>query len=99
MDEQTWWLRPLESMIAAAIALGLAFIGGFVIPGFHNPVALVGIPVVTGILWWYRPELAQNPRLVWVVAAALVLLAILFLISPSQIGRALDSIWRAGPAI
>lgn len=85
--------RILESLVAAGIGLAVATLLGFVVAGFHSPIALAAVTVLSGLGWAYRQELAWMPASGWALLAILAIAGSLFLVSPSYIGRFLESVF------
>jgi hypothetical protein len=83
-------LRALRSIAVGVVAVGLAYVAGFVVPTLQNPLALavVFVLVVTGtmprprrIVEWVR----LHARLSVVVVAVVATILVLFLVSPTYI--------------
>ena len=89
-------MRPKSTRLLRAIgfglvAVGLAYLGGFVLPSLQNPLALMAMfvaGVATAMLG--RSRIAQgfrkHPQMIAPAVLVLLLAAVLSLISPTYIG-------------
>jgi hypothetical protein len=84
--------RALRSVAFGVVAVGLAYVAGFVLSGLQNPFALAAVFVLVGAALMYGPaRIAQagrlHPRLSLTAVAVAIALAVLFLSSPTYIVR------------
>jgi hypothetical protein len=84
--------RALRSVAFGVVAVGLAYVAGFVLSGLQNPFALAAVFVLVGAALMYGPaRIAQagrlHPRLSLTAVVVVVPVVVIFLISPTYIAR------------
>lgn len=72
----------LEAVLVAGIALVLAFLGGFVLVAFRNPVAITVVAVLAGLGWYLRDTFARRRDVALIASLVVGLFLFALLVSP-----------------